>query len=185
MYFVYRDGVYHDVTGESFRDFMEGKLPQFPGEYPTLDDWEQHLDVFPGGAPETIHGDARRGWGAVGKHLRAPRALGGSPVRRTGAGGCGGARRRLDERRARVPPQRGHEGGIADALQGRNGAGRGHRDGANLEGGTDASRRERGELRRRAHGDGCLGAIGADALLDDYVNKWGMDIDRIYKQLSF
>ena len=48
MYFVYRDGVYHDVTGESFRDFMEGKLPQFPGEYPTLDDWEQHLTTcFP------------------------------------------------------------------------------------------------------------------------------------------
>ena len=46
MYFVYRDGVYHDVTGESFRDFM--RAPQFPGEYPTLDDWEQHLTTcFP------------------------------------------------------------------------------------------------------------------------------------------
>ena len=29
------------------------------------------------------------------------------------------------------------------------------------------------------------GRSSADALLDDYVNKWGMDIDRIYKQLSF
>ena len=25
MYFVYRDGVYHDVTGRSFRDFMEAR----------------------------------------------------------------------------------------------------------------------------------------------------------------
>lgn len=48
MYFVYRNGEYIDVTGESFRDFMEGKLPQLPGDYPTLDDWEQHLTTaFP------------------------------------------------------------------------------------------------------------------------------------------
>lgn len=40
MYFIYRDGVYHDVTGQSFRDFMEGKLPDFPGELPTMDDWQ-------------------------------------------------------------------------------------------------------------------------------------------------
>ena len=26
MYFVYRDGIYHDVAGKSFRDFMAGKL---------------------------------------------------------------------------------------------------------------------------------------------------------------
>ena len=48
MYFVYRDGVYHDVTGESFRDFMAAKLPQFPGVRATLDDWENHLStIFP------------------------------------------------------------------------------------------------------------------------------------------
>ncbi len=48
MYFVYRNGIYHDVSGESFRDFLEGKLPQFPGEKPTVDDWESHLTtIFP------------------------------------------------------------------------------------------------------------------------------------------
>ncbi len=48
MYFVYRDGIYHDVSGESFRDFLEGKLPQFPGEKPTVVDWENHLTtIFP------------------------------------------------------------------------------------------------------------------------------------------
>ena len=34
MYFVYRDGEYLDVSGQSFRDFMAGKLPALPGELP-------------------------------------------------------------------------------------------------------------------------------------------------------
>jgi len=48
MYFVYRDGTYHNVAGLSFRDFMEGKLRGFEGIYPTLDDWSDHLTtLFP------------------------------------------------------------------------------------------------------------------------------------------
>ena len=48
MYFVYRDGKYIDVAGESFRDFLEGKLPQLPGEKPRLTDWTDHLSTaFP------------------------------------------------------------------------------------------------------------------------------------------
>jgi len=48
MYFVYRDGKYIDCAGLSFKDFMEGKLPTLPGEYPTLQDWEDHLTTsFP------------------------------------------------------------------------------------------------------------------------------------------
>ena len=48
MYFVYRDGRYIDVAGASFRDFMAGKLPQLPGERPTIDDWSDHLTtLFP------------------------------------------------------------------------------------------------------------------------------------------
>ena len=48
MYFVYRDGRYIDVAGASFREFMKGKLPQLPGEYPTVDDWSDHLTtLFP------------------------------------------------------------------------------------------------------------------------------------------
>jgi glutamate--cysteine ligase len=48
MYFIYRDGRYIDVAGESFRDFMAGKLPARPGELPTMDDWDQHLTtLFP------------------------------------------------------------------------------------------------------------------------------------------
>jgi glutamate--cysteine ligase len=48
MYFVYRDGKYIDVAGERFADFLEGKLPQLPGEKPRITDWTDHLSTaFP------------------------------------------------------------------------------------------------------------------------------------------
>jgi glutamate--cysteine ligase len=48
MYFVYRDGKYIDALGQSFRDFLAGKLPALPGEKPTLSDWADHMTtVFP------------------------------------------------------------------------------------------------------------------------------------------
>ena len=48
MYFVIRDGEYVNVAGESFRAFLDGKLPQLPGEKPTVKDWENHLStMFP------------------------------------------------------------------------------------------------------------------------------------------
>lgn len=48
MYFVYRDGKYIDALGQSFRDFLKGRLPALPGEVPTLSDWADHMTtVFP------------------------------------------------------------------------------------------------------------------------------------------
>ena len=48
MYFVYRNGEYIDALGQSFRHFLEGKLPALPGETPTLSDWADHLTtIFP------------------------------------------------------------------------------------------------------------------------------------------
>src|SRR3546814_239437 len=48
MYFVYRGGKYIDVAGQSFRDFMAGKLPGLPGELPGIGDWADHLTTaFP------------------------------------------------------------------------------------------------------------------------------------------
>jgi len=48
MYFVMRDGQYIDCAGESFRAFLDGKLPQLMGQYPSLEDWELHTStVFP------------------------------------------------------------------------------------------------------------------------------------------
>lgn len=48
MYFVRRGGRYIDVAGQSFRDFLAGKLPALPGLHPVPGDWEDHLStVFP------------------------------------------------------------------------------------------------------------------------------------------
>jgi glutamate--cysteine ligase len=48
MYFVYRDGRYIDAAGQSFRDFLKGKLPVLPGEIPGLGDFMDHLTTaFP------------------------------------------------------------------------------------------------------------------------------------------
>ncbi|MET3472766.1 glutamate--cysteine ligase [Novosphingobium sp. 1529] len=48
MYFVFRDGKYIDAAGQSFRDFLDGKLPALPGEKPRKSDWIDHLSTaFP------------------------------------------------------------------------------------------------------------------------------------------
>ncbi len=48
MYFVRRGGKYLDASGQSFRDFLDGKLPVLPGEKPALADFEDHLStIFP------------------------------------------------------------------------------------------------------------------------------------------
>jgi glutamate--cysteine ligase len=48
MYFVKREGRYIDVAGRSFRDFMEGRLEEVPGERATIKDWVDHTStIFP------------------------------------------------------------------------------------------------------------------------------------------
>jgi glutamate--cysteine ligase len=48
MYFVKRGDSYIDVAGRSFRDFMDGKLAELPGERPTIKDWADHTTtIFP------------------------------------------------------------------------------------------------------------------------------------------
>jgi len=48
MYFVCRNGRYVDASGQSFRDFLRGKLPALPGELPTFRDWSDHMTTtFP------------------------------------------------------------------------------------------------------------------------------------------
>lgn len=48
MYFVYRDGRYIDVAGQSFKAFMAGRLHNLAGVRPTLSDWADHLTtLFP------------------------------------------------------------------------------------------------------------------------------------------
>ena len=48
MYFAKRDGRYIDLAGRSFKDFMDGKLAELPGEKPTMKDWADHTTtIFP------------------------------------------------------------------------------------------------------------------------------------------
>src|SRR5690349_18509304 len=48
MYFAKRDGKYVDLAGRSFRDFMDGKLAELPGDRPSMKDWADHMTtIFP------------------------------------------------------------------------------------------------------------------------------------------
>jgi glutamate--cysteine ligase len=48
MYFSYRNEEYVDLSGQSFRKFMQGKLDALPGALPTLRDWSDHMTTaFP------------------------------------------------------------------------------------------------------------------------------------------
>ena len=48
MYFAKRGGHYIDLSGRSFRKFMDGRLDDMPGELATLKDWNDHLTtLFP------------------------------------------------------------------------------------------------------------------------------------------
>ena len=83
MYFVYRDGKYIDVAGESFRDFLDGKLPQLPGEKPTAHRLDRpSLDRLPRSAAEELPRNARRRRRPLGPDLRAPRLVGRAALRR-------------------------------------------------------------------------------------------------------
>ena len=49
-----RDGII-PAYNQSFRDFMEGRLPALPGELPTLDDWKAHLgSIYPEVRPRNL-----------------------------------------------------------------------------------------------------------------------------------
>ena len=76
MYFAKRDGRYIDLAGRSFRDFMDGKLAELPGERPTHQGLGRpHHHHLPGGAAEAVPGDARRRLRALEPALRAAGAV--------------------------------------------------------------------------------------------------------------
>ena len=48
MYFAKRGERYVDLSGKSFRKFIDGRLPEMPGERATMKDWGDHLTtIFP------------------------------------------------------------------------------------------------------------------------------------------
>ena len=77
MYFVYRDGRYIDASGQSFRDFMAGRLPALPGERPTLERLGRPPDHgLPRGPAQALPGDARRRCRRLALLVRAAGACG-------------------------------------------------------------------------------------------------------------
>ena len=61
MYFIKRGDNYIDVSGQSFRDLLAGKLASQPGEHATISDWANHVStIFPGSAAEALSRNARR-----------------------------------------------------------------------------------------------------------------------------
>ena len=48
MYFLHRGDDYIDVAGQSFRDYMDGMLPGFEGQLPSMADFQDHITTaFP------------------------------------------------------------------------------------------------------------------------------------------
>jgi glutamate--cysteine ligase len=48
MYFAKRNGLYVDLAGQSFEQFIEGKLDVLPGDRATMKDWADHTTtIFP------------------------------------------------------------------------------------------------------------------------------------------
>ena len=101
MYFVYRDGKYIDVAGESFRAFLDGKLPQLARRKAAAVRLRRpSLDHLPRSPPQELPRDARRRWRPLGPDLRASGAVGRPALRRPGAR-CGmGPGQALDDRGA-------------------------------------------------------------------------------------
>lgn len=63
MYFVLRDGHYHEATDVTFRQFMNGALSKrIPGVEPNIGQSRtNHLDAVPGRAAQALSRNAWRG----------------------------------------------------------------------------------------------------------------------------
>ena len=100
MYFVIRDGHYHDMTHITFRQFMAGRRAQRdPGrraDHGRLG--EPSVDAVSRCAAEALPRNARRRRRPVAAHLRAAGLLGRPALRRRGARRRRGADARLDLR---------------------------------------------------------------------------------------
>jgi glutamate--cysteine ligase len=193
MYFVYREGRYVDVAGESFRAFIDGKLPQLPGEKPRLSDFVDHLStIFPEVRLKSFLEMRGADGGRWGRICALPALWVGLLYDQTALDAAWDLVRdwSIEERtrlRHAVPktaletPSPG--GGTVRDLAGRV-----------LEIATDGLSRR---ARLNSAGDNesgfldplrevvATGVTPADRLLDKYRNEWNGDVSRIYEEFSF
>ena len=194
MYFVYRDGKYIDVAGESFRAFLDGKLPQLPGEKPRLSDFVDHLStIFPEVRLKSfleMRGADGGRWGRIcalpalwvgllyDEH-RARRGLGpGQALGHRRAHPL--APRRPEEcARQRLSPGGGTVRELAATVLDIASDGLSRRARLNSAGDNEGGFLD--PLREVV----ATGMTPADRLLDKYNNEWNGDVSRIYEEFSF
>ena len=191
MYFVYRDG-YVDASGQSFRDFVAGKLPALPGQVPLITDWADHVTTAFPEVRLKRYMEMRGADSGPWRRICALSALWVGLLYDQGALDAAWdlvkdwTREERNHLRDEVPRQ-----GLKTPFRG----------------GTllDVARRvldiARGGLRARARLDrsgedetGFLssleevvgtGKTAADALLDAYANRWNGSVDPIYRELAY
>ena len=193
MYFVYRDGNYIDVAGRSFRDFLEGKLPELPGEKPLLTDWVDHLSTaFPEVRLKSFLEMRGADGGRWGRICALPALWVGLLYDQQALDAAWDLVKdwTIDERerlRREVPKL---------ALEARTPDGRSMRDLAgDVLGLASAGLSRRGFLNGAGDNEGgfldplrevvATGMTPADRLLDKYRNEWNGDVSRIYQEYSF
>ena len=191
MYFVYRDGNYIDASGQSFRDFMAGKLPACPGEMPRIGDWADHLTTaFPEVRLKTFL-EMRGADGGPWRRLCALPALWVGLLYDQAA---------LDAACDLVADWTAEE---REAMRARRAAARARRrrirsrtlrdialemldiarEGLHRRARRDAVRRGRDAFPRHAVRDRRLRPHPGRELLEDYNTRWGGNIDRVYERI--
>ncbi len=194
MYFVYRDGKYVDALGQSFRDFLKGKLPALPGEKPTLSDWADHLTtVFPEARVKRFI-EMR---GADGGPWRRLCALPAFWVGLTYDQGALDAAWDLVKRWDADTREALRVGASVEGLQARTGKLKMHDLAREAVAIADAGLRARarpgsgGMVPDETHFLNALkdsvetGMVPADELLERYHGEWDGDLDRIYDEFSY
>jgi glutamate--cysteine ligase len=192
MYFVYRDGRYIDASGQSFRDFLAGRLPALPGELPTMGDWTDHLTTLFPEVRLKKYLEMRGADGGPWERLCALPALWGGllydPAALTAAAALvrdwtGEEMQRLRDEVPRLGLRTPFRGGTL-------------RDVA-----RDVLAVARDGLRTRARADECgdneahflaalseiaeTGRSPADRLLDEYAGKWHGQVDPIFVEHAY
>jgi glutamate--cysteine ligase len=193
MYFVYRDGKYIDVAGESFRAFLDGKLPQLPGEKPRLADFVDHLStIFPEVRLKSfleMRGADGGRWGRIcglpalwvgllydQQALDAAWDL----VKDWSIEERSQVRHAVPKMALKTPLPRG--GTVRDlAVEVLSIAGEGLNRRARLNSAGDNESGFLDPLREVV----ATGVTPADRLLDKYHNEWNGDVSRIYEEFSF
>jgi glutamate--cysteine ligase len=193
MYFVYRDGKYVDVAGRSFRDFLDGRLPELPGEKPRLTDWTDHLSTaFPEVRLKSFLEMRGADGGRWGRICALPALWVGLLYDQTALDAAWDLVRHWSieerERLRHEVPKLALDAVTPDGQSMRDFAGR------VLEIAADGLSR-RAYLNAAGDNEGgfldplrevvASGMTPADRLLDKYRNEWKGDVSRIYPEMSF